>query len=295
MTDYSKFKTLTFELVGSVAIVTLNRPNEGNAMDAYLGGALRDVFPMLDADDRVKCVIIAANGKHFCTGADFRQGDFTNEKTRGQGSSSKDARDGGGQIATIIHTRCRKPIIAAIQGSAVGVGITMTLPMDIRIACKDAKIGFVFVRRGIVMEANSSYFLPRLIGHSRALSVVLTGRVLPASHPWLEDLFSDIVDKPEDVLPRALELAQEIAKENSMVSIALTKGLTWRGASTPEGQHLLDSRVLYHTGRGVDSLEGTRSFMEKRPVDFKGSVQRDLPSFYPWWTTPDVSVRPSRL
>lgn len=187
-----------------------------------------------------------------------------------------------------IH-RCTKPTIAAIQGAAVGVGITMTLPMTIRIAAAPAKIGFVFARRGLAMEAASSYFLPRLVGYSRALHVVTTGSVYPANHRLLDGLFSEVLDKPADVLPRALELADDIATNCSGISIALNKALMFRGMNSAEEQHLLDSRVLYGLYGTKDLQEGVAAFMEKRDVKFTGTI-KDAPPTYPWWFAVDTRV-----
>jgi enoyl-CoA hydratase/carnithine racemase len=187
-----------------------------------------------------------------------------------------------------IH-RCQKPVIAAINGSAVGVGITMTLPMNIRIVSEKAKIGFVFARRGIVMEAASSYFLPRLIGYSRAMHLVTTGEVLPASHPLLRELFSEVV--PEDkVLSRALEVAKMVSENTSLVSTGLMRDLMWRGPGTAEGTHLLDSKVLLELFRGKDKEEGIKSFLEKRQPEFRGTMERDAPSVWPWWEGVDVKT-----
>jgi enoyl-CoA hydratase/carnithine racemase len=187
-----------------------------------------------------------------------------------------------------IH-RCSKPVIAAINGSAVGVGITMTLPMSIRIVSQKAKIGFVFARRGIVMEAASSYFLPRLIGYSRAMHLVTTGEVLPAGDRLFGELFSQVVPE-EKVLERALEVARLVSENTSQVSTSLMRDLMWRGPGTAEGTHLLDSKVLLELFQGKDKKEGIRSFLEKRKPEFKGTMERDAPSVWPWWEKIDVKA-----
>lgn len=196
----------------------------------------------------------------------------------------------GGQVALAIY-RCPKPTIAAMQGAAVGVGVTMTLPATIRVAWKDAKVGFVFSRRGLVMEAASSYFLPRLIGMSRALHLVTTGAVYPASSKLFDGLFSELLDTPDQVLPRALEIAEEVAANCSSVSIALMKEMMYRGTDSPEAQHLLDSKLIFDLYGTPDIKEGVASFLEKRPVKFTGTLAADAPVHYPWWNTVDVRTR----
>jgi len=196
----------------------------------------------------------------------------------------------GGRVSLAIHN-CRKPTIAAMQGSAVGVGITMTLPMAIRIATKDAKIGFVFARRGLVMEAASSFFLPRLVGLSRAMHLVTTGATYPASHRLYDGLFSELTDRPDQVLPRALELATEYTDNCSGVSWALMRDMMWRGPPSAEEAHLLDSRIIYAMFSSRDNKEGVQAFLQKRKVNFTGSIERDAPPAYPWWTPVDVVER----
>ena len=186
---------------------------------------------------------------------------------------------------------CSKPTVVAINGSAVGVGITVTLPANIRVACAQAKIGFVFSRRGIIMEAASSYFLPRLIGLSRAMHLTTTGAVYPANHPLLQDLFSEILPTPEATVERALELADEIAKNTSVVSTKIMRDLMWRGPDSAEKGHLLDSKVIHGLFGNKDNEEGVLSFFEKRRPDFKGKMPDDAPSAYPWWEQVDIGYK----
>lgn len=246
--------------VTPVVVLTLNRPKTHNAFTGTMMRELEQVFQLFDLDDRVRCVVVTGAGRTFCAGADLTpgQGAFQGGLER-----TNDHRDGygrfsasitvcranvmtfrGGRVALAIYN-CRKPVIGAIQGAAVGVGITMTLPMSIRIAYRDAKVGFVFSRRGLVMEACSSFFLPRLIGLSRAMHLVTTGAVHRASEPIFGGLFSETLDAPDKVLPRALELADEIAKNTSVVSYELMKQMIWRNPGSPEGTHLLDSKLIY--------------------------------------------------
>ncbi|KAL6171157.1 hypothetical protein ACJQWK_04096 [Exserohilum turcicum] len=197
----------------------------------------------------------------------------------------------GGRVSLAIH-HCRKPSIAAIQGSAVGVGITMTLPMNIRIAAASSKIGFVFARRGIVMEACSSFYLPRLIGYSRAMQAVTTGSTYAATHKVWDGLFADVCEKPEQVLPRALEIAEDVVRNTSSVSTYLMKELMYRDRGSPEGQHLLDSRIIYELFGSPDNKEGVQSFMEKRQAAFTGTMDNTRVTGYPWWVPVDTLGRP---
>jgi len=246
---------------------------------------LVDAFDTISADDRVKAVVVTGHDKMFCAGADLEGGGFKYDMAT---ETMRNHRDGGGKVSLAIH-RCTKPVIAAMNGSAVGVGITMTLPMNIRIVSNKAKIGFVFARRGLVMEAVSSFFLPRLIGTSRAMHLVTTGAVYPSTSPLFGDLFSEIVE-PNQVLPRALELADEIAHNTSTVSTHLMKDLIYRGPGTAEETHLLDTKLLFALFSAKDRDEGVASFMEKRQAKFTGTIPTDVPSAWPWWTPIDVKV-----
>lgn len=197
----------------------------------------------------------------------------------------------GGRASLAIH-QCSKPTIAAYNGSAVGVGITMGLPATIRVAYAKAKIGFVFARRGIIMEACSHYFLPKLIGLSRALHLTTTGSVYPAEHPLMRELFSEILPTPEATLARALELADEIAKNTSTVSTKLMRDMMYRGPASAEEAHLLDSRIIHGLFGSKDNTEGVKSFFEKRPPNFTGTMTQDAPEAWPWWSQVDVGSVP---
>ncbi|KAK6535051.1 hypothetical protein TWF281_006349 [Arthrobotrys megalospora] len=259
-----------------IVVVTLYRPGKHNAFTPTMRSELIEAFGLFDADDRVKCIVMTGHGKIFCAGADLEIG------FRGGEERINDHRDGGGQTVLAIH-QCRKPVIGAIQGSAVGVGITMTLPMTIRVAYRAAKIGFVFSRRGLVMEACSSFFLPRLIGMAKALHLVTTGSTYRADDPLVEGLFTGLADTPEEVLPKALGLAEDIVKNTSTLSSYLMKEMMYRDTGSAEGQHLLDSRLIYEMFSSTDNKEGVKSFLEKRPPKFTGTIQKDAPSAYPWW------------
>lgn len=249
-------------------------------------------FDMLDQDDRVKVIVVTGEGKNFCAGADLEIG---LERTPGVGV--KEHRDGGGRTALAIH-RCRKPTIAAIQGPAIGIGITMTLPMAIRVAWEGAKVGFVFSQRGVVMEAASSFFLPRLIGHSRAIYLTTTGSVIPASSPHFGDLFHALLLSPHDVLPHALGIAEQIASQTSTVSTYLMREMMWRNPGSAEGTHLLDSQIMWELYETEDKKEGVRAFLEKRKPTMKGNLREGMPRNVPWWepinTVPRSGLRDAK-
>lgn len=267
-----------------VILLTLHRPDKHNAFTETMTHELETSFDLLSLDPRVKAIVVTGSGKMFCAGADLDGGKGLSYN----GDTPRTHRDGGGRVTLAIH-RCTKPVIAAMNGSAVGVGITMTLPMNIRIVSERAKIGFVFARRGIVMEAASSYFLPRLIGLSKAMHLVTTGAVYPATDPLFRELFSEILPA-EKVLPRALELADEIARNTSAVSTHLMKDLMWRNPGTVEQTHLLDSKILLELFDGKDKKEGIDSFLQKRPADFRGNMIENAPAVWPWWDPIDTKA-----
>lgn len=279
-----------YEIERGVATVTLHRPEQMNALTQTMRKELVEIFAAADQDDSVRVVVVRGAGKAFCAGADLSSGGSAFNRTiqEGRKVAISEHRDGGGQISLAIF-RCRKPVIAAINGHAVGVGITMTLPMDIRIVSEDARIGFVFTRRGVVPEACSSWFLPRIVGISKAAEWIYTGRVFRASEEAGSGLFNYVV--PHDkVLDKAMTIAQEIAQNTSAVSVALSKALLWHGLAEgdPQSVHLIDSRCFYWMGHQKDSHEGVDSFLEKRPPKFGMKVSSDMPDFYPWWKEPKV-------
>lgn len=287
---FTQIQTRHHDKEPSVIILTLHRPKNYNAFTDTMREEIETAYAMFDVDERVKCIVVTGSGRIFCAGADLDVG-------FGSGTNSEDAervqdhRDGGGRVTlSIFH--CRKPTIGALQGSAVGIGITMTLPMNIRIAYRGAKIGFVFSRRGLVMEACSSYFLPRLVGHSRAMQAITTGATYLAGDKIWDGLFSDLVDSPDAVLPRALEVAEDVVRNTSSVSTYLMKEMMFRDASSPEGQHLLDSRVIYELFGSPDNTEGVQSFLQKRPAKFTGTMDNTKVTGYPWWMPVDVLGRP---
>jgi enoyl-CoA hydratase/carnithine racemase len=274
-----------YQVDQGVATVTLHRPEALNAFTHIMREELKQIFAQADADDEVRAVVVTGSGRAFCAGADLSAGGGTFERTDDQGRPVRLAahRDGGGQVSLAIN-QCRKPVIAAINGAAVGVGLTITLAMDLRVCAADAKLGFVFCRRGVVPEACSSWFLPRLVGMAKAAELVYTGRVFRAADEADSGLFNYLLPADE-VLPKALALAREIADNTSAISVALSKALLWRGLSEPDPQaaHLADSKVFLWCARQADVQEGIQSFLEKRPPRFTLSPTQDLPEFYPWW------------
>ncbi|KAJ5319612.1 hypothetical protein MYU51_006509 [Penicillium brevicompactum] len=273
--------------VTPVVVVTLNRPKHQNAFTGQMVQDFEKLFPMFDVDSRVKVVVLTGAGKTFCAGADLDIG------FRAGNERMMDHRDGGGRVALAIH-RCRKPTIAAMQGSAVGVGMTMTLPAIIRIAYEKGKYGFVFGRRGITMESCSSYFLPRLVGHSNASYLVSTGGVFPPASKHFGDLFNEILPEPTQVLPRALELATDISENVSPTSSYLNRALMWRDTGSAEAAHLVESHVIYHMFGASDQKEGVAAFFEKRKPNFSADLDDNPPPVVPWWTEIDTGRSPKR-
>jgi enoyl-CoA hydratase/carnithine racemase len=287
------YKTIKYLIADGIATLTLNRPDKLNAFTAEMMHELIQAFDLIDANDAVRAVIITGEGRAFCAGADlsagtttFRAADSIAASRSADGSidySSDQARDGGGRLTLRIF-RCLKPVIAAINGPAVGIGATMTLPMDIRLASEKAKIGFVFSRRGIVPEAASSFFLPRIVGISRALEWCYSGRVYSAAEAKAGGLIREVY--PEDqLLAAAREMAREIVDNASPVAVALIRQMMWRGLgmTDPMQAHRVDSRGIVSRGRSADVIEGVQSFLEKRPALFRDRVSADMPDYFPWW------------
>lgn len=280
-----EYEEILYDVDGPVLTITLNRPDKLNAFTFKMMKELIDAFDHADADDSVRAVIVTGAGRGFCAGADLAAGDGTFDYRDSSGAEAKlqDARDGGG-LVTLRIFESTKPVIAAINGPAVGVGVTMTLPMDIRLASEQARFGFVFARRGLVPEAASSWFLPRVVGISRAMEWVATGRVFPA-HEALEGGLVRSLHAPVDLLGAAHALAMEIAENTAPVSVAVSRQMLWRmlGADHPMEAHKLDSRIIWERGRTDDAREGVMSFLEKRPARFPMKVSSGMPSFFPWW------------
>lgn len=276
-----KYETLKTAVKDKIMTITLSRENL-NAFNHQMLIELIQVFDEADANDDVRAIIITGDGKAFCAGADLGSGTSTFENKE---ASIEEYRDGGGMLSLRIY-ELKKPIIAAINGPAVGVGATMTLPMDIRIASSNARMGFVFSRRGITMEACSGWFLPRAVGISKAAELVYTGKIIPAEEALKIGLVTQVVS-PEELLPAAEAIAKEIAENTSAISVTLSRQLMWKmlGASHPYESHKVESKMIHWTGQQDDVKEGITAFFEKRKPNFPMKVSTDLPSFYPWWKT----------
>jgi enoyl-CoA hydratase/carnithine racemase len=273
------FQEILYEVADSVLRITLNRPDRLNAWTAQMGAELRAAFDEADADDNVRAVIVTGAGRGFCAGADLASGGDTFD-SRSRGAVAGAMRDNGGQF-TLRVFECKKPVIAAINGPAVGVGATMTLPMDIRLAADDARMGFVFARRGIIPEACSSWFLPRVVGISRAMEWVATGRVFSAQEGLEGGLLRSLHPKTE-LLDAAHDLAREIAENTAPVSVAMARQLMWKmlGAEHPMFAHRADSRGMVARGQSADAREGITAFLEKRPAEFTDRVSDGLPQIF---------------
>ena len=284
------YAQITYEVADRIATITMNRPDQLNAFTTTMMRELIDAFDRVDADDDVRVVIVTGAGRGFCAGADLSGGGDT--FSAGGSDIQTDVgvpRDGGGMVSLRIFD-CKKPVIGAINGAAVGVGVTMTLPMDIRLASDSARFGFVFARRGIVPEACSSWFLPRLVGISQAAEWCYSGRVFPAAEALSGGLVRS-VHGAEELLPAARAIATEIAANTAPVSVALTRQMLWRmlGASHPMEAHRVDSRGILERGRSADSREGVVSFLEKRAPEFPVKVSDGLPDIFPTYVSPIFS------
>jgi len=286
------FAHIDYAVADHVATITLNRPDRLNAFTGTMMRELLEAFDRTDADDDVRAVVVTGAGRAFCAGADLGEGGATfNQDERatrdGAGFAQSDVegvdRDGGGLVSLRIF-RSLKPVIGAMNGPAVGVGVTMALPMDVRLAADTAKFGLVFARRGITAEAASSWFLPRIVGISRALEWTMTGRVFDAQEALDGGLVRSL-HPVDELLPAAHALAAEIADNAAPVSVALNRQLMWRmlGADDPMEAHRIDSRAIASRGRSADAVEGVTAFLEKRDADFPLRVSTDMPDFFPWW------------
>jgi enoyl-CoA hydratase/carnithine racemase len=285
------FTQIALDVADGVATITLDRPDALNAFTGTMMHELLAAFDATDADDDVRAVIVTGRGRGFCAGADLSAGGDTFSRGGGGEVAGPQGvpRDGGGLVSLRIF-RSVKPVIAAINGPAVGVGVTMTLPMDIRLASTAAKIGFVFNKRGILPEAASSWFLPRIVGIQQATEWVYTGRVFGADEALAGRLVRS-VHAPDELLPAAQALATEIAQSCAPVSVALSRQMLWRGLTFdhPMQAHRADSRGIAERGRSADAREGVTSFLEKRPPAFPMKVGDGLPDLFPWWEEPEFS------
>jgi enoyl-CoA hydratase/carnithine racemase len=279
------FEQIIVELDDGILTITLNRPERMNAWTETMARELIEAFDGADADDAVRVVIVTGAGRAFCAGADLERGGETFDWRTREGSGTV-PEDNGGELTLRVFD-CTKPVIAAVNGAAVGIGATMTLAMDMRLAADDARFGFVFVRRGIVPEACSSWFLPRVVGISQAMEWITTGRVFSASEA-LEGRLVRSLHPREELLGAARSLAREIADNAAPVSVALARQMMWRmlGAEHPMIAHRADSRGMWHRGQAADVVEGVTSFLEKRPPRFTDRVSDGLPDIFRGWAAP---------
>ncbi len=296
------YKEILYAVQDNILTITLNRPEKLNAFTGVMMAELVDAFGRASKDDDIRAVVVTGAGRAFCAGADLSSGadtfdaqkrDDRPERKRTEGSdidwSADYVRDGGGRVTLAIY-ECLKPVIAAVNGPAVGIGATMQLAMDIRLASETARFGFVFSRRGIVPEACSSWFLPKIVGISQALEWCFSGRVFDAKEALAGRLVKEVV-APDQLLARAYELAAEIRDNTAPVSIALIRQMMWRLSATdhPMEAHKIDSRGIYSRGASGDVKEGVVSFLEKRKANFPDVVSKDLPPYYPWWDDREYS------
>lgn len=289
------YEQIIYDVKDGIATITMNRPEKLNAFTGTMMTEMIDAFDKADADDDVRAVIVTGAGRAFCAGADLSAGaktfDYDKRSDRpdhggGQGGLTyemEEARDGGGRLTLRIF-ECLKPVIAAVNGPAVGIGSTMQMAMDIRIASDTARFGFVFSRRGIVTEAASSFFLPRVVGISQALEWCYSGRVFDAQEALNGRLVKQVVPG-DQLIATATALAREIADNTAPVSVALMRQMLWRGLgfSHPMDAHKIDSRGVLSRGRSADAKEGVMSFLEKRQPTYPNKVSTDMPDYFPWW------------
>ena len=293
------YETILTDLADNIFTITINRPDKLNALNTTMIHEFIDAIDKADADDAVRAIIVTGAGRAFCAGADLSTGGATFDREArkdrppvpdgGDGKpdlSHDSARDGGGRM-TLRVFNCKKPVIGAVNGAAVGIGVTMLLPMDVRIASSEARFGFVFSQRGIVPEAASSWFLPRIVGIAQALEWCYSGRVFPASEALAGKLVSRVV-APDELLPTARAIARSFIDNTAPVSVALIRQIMWRmlGAGHPMEAHRIDSRAMFHRGRSADVKEGIASFLEKRAPRFRDTVSGGLPDL-PWADEPE--------
>lgn len=279
------FSTIKLERHENLALLFLNRPEKLNAFTFLMMEELISALDSIEADDSLKAVIITGAGRAFCAGADLSSGkDAFNPSFDSFAVTKDDFRRDSGGILTLRMYRFLKPIIFACNGPAVGIGASMQLPGDIRIASESARFGFVFNNRGIVPDACSSWFLPKIVGISNALDLTFSGRIIDAKEAKDISLISSI-HKSENLIDDAIKIAQELIEKSAPISIAITRQMLWRsfGQSDPYEAHVIESKAIDSRGASDDAKEGVNSFLEKRPAKFKNLISSDMPNFFPWW------------
>ncbi len=280
MKNYEQIET---KIEDKALIISLSRPEKLNAFTEVMMREIIDAVNLAEENNNIRAIIFTGKGEKYCAGADLSTGEDSFNWTDKKKEAKDIVRDAGG-VLTLRLFKSIKPIIGAINGDAVGIGATMLLPMDVRIASDNARFGFVFAKRGIVPEAASSWFLPRLIGIDNALKLCYSANVIDAKTAKEINLISEITSQ-ENLISRALQISDEFTKETSSISIALTRQMLWRmmGADHPMEAHKIDSRAVYALGKSGEAVEGIKSFFEKRPPEFPGKITEDMPDFYPWW------------
>jgi enoyl-CoA hydratase/carnithine racemase len=292
-----EFTAISYDVDDSIATITLDRPDALNALDAAMERELVHVWDLVDGDDDVRAVVVTGRGRAFCAGYDLSGGAGFDVVQRAKERGTEEVRDGdvprdsGGLIALRMF-RCLKPVIGAINGVGVGFGATFPLPMDVRLAAESARFGFVFSRRGMCMDAAASWFLPRIVGMSRALEWSFSGRIFDAGEALDAGLVRSL-HAPDELLPAAYALAREITEHSAPVSVALNRQLIWQmaGAEHPMDAHRMESIYIAQRAPSADAAEGASSFLEKRPPRFPLTVSGDLPSDFPWRAEPPFDRR----
>lgn len=279
------FKNILLEQRENIAVLFLNRPNKLNAFTFSMMEEIISALDSLEADDSVHAVIITGKGRAFCAGADLSSGQDTfNPSFDDFAVQESDFRRDSGGILTLRMYKFLKPIVVACNGPAVGIGASMQLAADIRLASDQARFGFVFNNRGIVPDACSSWFLPKIVGISRALELTYSGRIIDAQEALQLNLVSSIHDS-EKLLSNALDITKKMVQNSAPVSISLTRQMLWRSleSSGPYDAHVIESKAIDSRGASEDAKEGVSSFLGKRPAEFKNKVSSDMPEFFPWW------------
>lgn len=278
------YKTIHFTEDDSIGLITLNRPEKLNAFNAKMMAEMLDVFDLIDSKDSIKAVIITGEGRAFCAGADLSAGaDTFNSEFDTSAEFSEDFRRDSGGILTLRMYNCLKPIVIACNGDAVGIGASLQLAADIRVASTASRFGFVFAKRGIVPDACSSWFLPRIVGISKALELCFSGEIFSAEDALKFGMVNYLYE-PDELMNASKEIAKKLFSNTAPVSVALTRHMIWdmSSATSPEDAHIIDSKAIDSRGASKDAAEGVMSFLEKREAEYKNKISTDMPSFFPW-------------
>ena len=280
-----EYKTLILNEVDAVAILKLNRPNKLNAFNMQMFEDMLNVIDFVNTNDNLSSLVLTGSGKAFCAGADLSMGEKTFDKnfdTRADFKSDY-RRDAGGILALKIYNSL-KPVIAACNGDAVGVGATMQLAADIRLAAKKSRFGFVFAKRGIVPDGCASWFLPKIVGISKALELCYSGDLIDAEEAYKIGLVNYLVDDEEELIKESVNLAKKFSVSSAPVSVAMTRHMLWTFSADPdpENAHIIESKLIDSRGSSEDAKEGVMSFLQKRKPNFRNKISTDFPSIFPW-------------